>query len=51
MYIIFKTITTHAHQQVIFSYEVLLYAKEEKKKIEYSDMWPIYFYYVRTTLR
>ena len=24
-YIIFKSIITHAHQQVIFSYEVLLY--------------------------
>ena len=33
MYIFFKSIITHAHQQVIFSYEVLLYTKRKKKKI------------------
>ena len=29
---IFKSIITHVHQQVIFSYEVLLYTKEEEER-------------------
>ena len=34
MYIYFlKSIITHAHQQVIFSYEVLLYTKEEEVEV------------------
>ena len=33
MYIyFFKSIITHAHQQVIFRFEVLLYAKEEEEE-------------------
>ena len=31
MYSFYKSIITHAHQQVIFSYEALLYTKEEEK--------------------
>jgi hypothetical protein len=29
MYSFYKSIITHAHQQVIFSYEALLYTKEK----------------------
>ena len=32
MYSFYKSTITHAHQQVIFSYEVLLYTKEEEEK-------------------
>ena len=31
MYSFYKSIITHAHQQVIFSYDVLLYTKEEEE--------------------
>ena len=30
MYSFYESTITHAHQQVIFSYEVLLYTKEEE---------------------
>jgi hypothetical protein len=32
MYSFYKPIITHAHQQVFFSYETLLYNKEEEEK-------------------
>ena len=35
MYSFYKSTITHAHQQVIFSYEVLLYTKEEEQKMGY----------------